>query len=151
MGCRATFGSAAGSLEVDFVRSMIHQPFKSDDKWERDPVWKLLGHASPVRVGLRFADDTVRMARLAGQSRSSWWAHFWAPMPLAGLAVASVVLVISVGLWMDPAFELDSPGVLFDAKLAAVIQDIAESETLIAAVDQLDDFSDTELVSLIGF
>jgi hypothetical protein len=91
------------------------------------------------------------MARLAGQSRSSWSARFWAPMPLAGLAVASVVLVISVGMWMGPAFELGSPDVLFDAKQAAVIQDIAESETLIAAVDQLDDFSDTELVSLIGF
>jgi hypothetical protein len=40
---------------------------------------------------------------------------------------------------------------MFDAKQAAAIQDIADSETLIAAVDHLDEFSDTELVSLIGF
>jgi hypothetical protein len=40
---------------------------------------------------------------------------------------------------------------MLDSQQASKIQDIAETETLITAVDQLDDFSDTELVSLIGF
>ena len=38
-----------------------------------------------------------------------------------------------------------------DSSQAVVIQEIAEAETLIAAVDHLEDFSDNELVSLIGF
>lgn len=40
---------------------------------------------------------------------------------------------------------------MLDSPQAIVIQDIAETETLLAAVDHLDDFSDNELVSLIGF
>jgi len=34
---------------------------------------------------------------------------------------------------------------------AVAIQDIADAETLSAAVDHMDRFSDNELVSLIGF
>jgi hypothetical protein len=41
--------------------------------------------------------------------------------------------------------------VVLDSPQAVAIQDIAETETLIAAVDHLEDFSDRELISLIGF
>ena len=51
--------------------------------------------------------------------------------------------------WSTPDTVLRTT--IADSVQAAEIQDIAETETLIAAVDHLDDFSDTELVSLIGF
>jgi hypothetical protein len=54
------------------------------------------------------------------------------------------------------SFQNDTPAsnnhiTVVDSNAFAEIQEIAETETLISAVDQLDDFSDVELVSLIGF
>ncbi len=116
----------------------------SDDSWESDAVWKLLDQAPPKSAGARFADDTVRAARLAEETKP-WWSRLLSPAPLAGFAAATAALTFAViSLVGTTTPSLDSPQ-------AVAIQDIAETETLIAAVDQLDDFSDNELVSLIGF
>lgn len=130
---------------------MNRDTHQSDDSFENDPVWKLLDQAPPANAGPRFVDDTVRAARLAGQSEP-WWKRVFAPLPLAGLAAASAALVIS----FIPIFSSnpvpDSPVVtVVEAGRAAEIQEIAETEALIAAVDHLDAFSDNELASLIGF
>jgi hypothetical protein len=64
------------------------------------------------------------------------------PLPLSCFPLAlglDQLLMWTTGWW------------LLDTDRAAEIQDIAETETLIAAVDHLDEFSDTELVTLIGF
>lgn len=117
---------------------------------ENDAVWKLLDLAPPVSAGPRFVDDTVRAARLAGR-HGPWWRSFFAPAPLAGLAGAAAL--VTLGLFSLPG----SPGAgdrvrtFADSAQAAEIEDIAETEALIAAADHLDEFSDTELVSLIGF
>ena len=127
---------------------MNRKPLHTDDSWENDAVWKLLDQAPPATAGPRFVDDAVRAARLAGQAEA-WWKRLLAPIPLAGLAGATAALVFSVVSLIGPSTE---SGVgIADSDQAAEIQDIAETETLIAAVDHLDDFSDTELVSLIGF
>ncbi len=47
--------------------------------------------------------------------------------------------------------ESDAPLAALQSAQAVAIQEIAETETLIAAADHLDDFSDKELISLIGF
>jgi hypothetical protein len=125
---------------------MNHKPHNHDDSWENDAVWKLLDQAPPASASARFVEGTVRAARLAGQSRP-WWQRLFAPAPLAGLAAATATLVFSVVSMVGPA---PAPALLH-VKPLATSQDIAETATLLAAADQLDDFSDTELVSLIGF
>ncbi|MEO5715284.1 MAG: hypothetical protein ABIT37_17530 [Luteolibacter sp.] len=119
-----------------------------DDSWESDAVWQLLDQAAPKAASARFADDVVRAARLAGEVKP-WWSRLLSPAPLAGLAAATAALAFSAFSLFGPSAGtyVDVP----DSPQAANIQEIAETETLIAAVDHLDDFSDTELVSLIGF
>ena len=129
---------------------MNRKPSQTDESWETDAVWKLLDQAPPATAGPRFVDNTMRAARLANQRRS-WWKLLLSPVPLAGLAAASAAIVISVVSLLPHAPQPVTQSAQVDAKQAAAIQDIAQTETLIAAADHLDDFSDTELVSRIGF
>ena len=147
----ATFGSAEGSFAVNLRSDMNRTPLPSDDSWESDAVWKLLDQAQPLTPGARFVDDTVRAAKLS-QPDKSWWSKLFAPMPLAALAGATAA--VAFGLISIPGpgpAEPSQTAVVIDSQHAVDIQEIAETETLIAATDRLDDFSDTELVSLIGF
>lgn len=73
------------------------------------------------------------------------------PAPLAGFAAATAALTFAVISLVGTTTPSGSQTAVLDSQQAVAIQDIAETETLIAAVDQLDDFSDNELVSLIGF
>lgn len=137
-------------MVVNTLRTMNRKPFNTDESWEQDAVWKLIDQAPPASAGPRFVDDTVRAARLAGQPEA-WWKRLFAPAPLAGLAGATAALVFAVVSLTNPSPETASQTAAYDSEQAAEIQEIAETETLIAAVDHLDDFSDNELVSLIGF
>lgn len=124
---------------------MNRTPRPNDTSWENDPVWKLLDQSPRATAGPHFADDTVRAARLA-RPQPPWWSRLLAPLPLSGLAAAAacVIAVISLQNHTPPASS-DSA-----AKAFAEIQEIAETEALLSAVDDLDKFSDMELVSLIG-
>jgi hypothetical protein len=136
-------------IRVKPVPLMNRNPPSPDDSWESDAVWKLLDQAPPRIAGSRFADDTVRAARLSREAKP-WWSRLLSPAPLTGLAAAA-----ALALAMIPLTGQRSPSsgqaAMPDSPQAVAIQDIAETETLIAAADQLDDFSDNELVSLIGF
>ena len=130
---------------------MNRKPLNHDDSWENDAVWKLLDQAPPASASPRFAERTLRAARLVGPS-PVWWQRLFAPAPLAGLAAATAALAVSVVSWVGPAAPQPAlASAQLHATRVAEIQDIAETETLIAAADQLDDFSDRELVTLIGF
>lgn len=118
-----------------------------DDSWESDAVWKLLEQAPAPKASDRFVENTVRATRLSEDSKP-WWSRLFSPAPLAGLAGVTAALVFTVSSWVGPASRTVVP---LDSPQAVAIQDIAETETLIAAADHLDDFSDRELVSLIGF
>jgi hypothetical protein len=146
----ATFGPAAGFLRVKLLTVMNRTPPPPDDSWETDAVWKLLDQAQPKAAGARFADDTVRTARLSVETKS-WWSRLFSPAPLAGLAAATTALAFAVISLVGPAPTAGIQTAVLDSPQAVAIQDIAETETLIAAADHLDDFSDNELVSLIGF
>jgi hypothetical protein len=129
---------------------MNHNSPLPDDSWESDAVWKLLDQAPRMTAGVCFVDDTVRAARLSVEIKP-WWSRLFSPAPLAGLVAATAVFAFAVVSWLGPS---SGPGLLtgtLDSPQAVAIQDIAETETLLAAVDHLDDFSDNELVSLIGF
>jgi hypothetical protein len=129
---------------------MNRQPHQPEESWENDAVWKLLDQTSPVTASPRFADDTVRAARLAGQP-AVWWKRLFSPAPLAGLAAATAAVAITVLSLTNTNSGPGDETVSVDPAGFAEIQEIAEAETLICAVDHLDDFSDVELVSLIGF
>ena len=121
-----------------------------DDSWESDAIWKLLDQAAPITAGPRFADDTVRAARCAGTPRA-WWQHLFAPIPLAGLATTTAAIAIAVMALNPLPSQKHSPGVAANEESFAGIQELAEAEVLSAAIDNLDNFSDTELACLIGF
>jgi hypothetical protein len=121
-----------------------------DDSWESDAVWKLLDQSPMKTASVRFADDTVRAARLAAEIKP-WWSRLFSPAPLAGLVGTTAALAFAMVSLIGPSPESAAPVAVLNSEHAVAIQDIAETEALIAAVDQLDDFSDNELVSLIGF
>lgn len=126
---------------------MNREPFETDTSWESDAVWKLLDQAPPQKASARFVDDTLRAARLTADIKP-WWSRLFSPVPLAGIAGATAALVFTfVGPTQEPTRTLAAA----DSQQAVAIQEIAETETLIAAADQLENFSDNELVSLIGF
>lgn len=129
---------------------MNRKPLQNDDSWENDAVWKLLEAAPPATAGPRFADDTVRAARLAGQP-APWWNRVFTPAPLAGLAAATAACVIAVISLRNDTPANGDHSAQSAASAFAEIQEIAETEALLCAVDDLDQFSDMELASLIGF
>lgn len=131
------------------VLPMNRKPTTPDDSWESDAVWKLLDQAPPKTASSRFTDDTLRAVRLA-PAGESWWSRLLSPAPLAGLAAAAAVTLAFISLTGSNP-EASSLAAVINSPQAVAIEDIAETETLIAAADQLDDFSDNELVSLIGF
>lgn len=121
------------------------------ESWESDAVWDLLEKAPPVTASHRFTDEVVRSAR-TDAGMKSWWHRIFSPAPLIGIATVTAAVALAVVSLVQPethaaphiAVNLNSPQ-------AVAIQDIAETEALIAAADRLDDYSDNELVSLIGF
>ncbi len=132
---------------------MNRTPMPPDDSWESDAVWNLLDQAPPKTAGARFTNDVVRAARLLPEEKP-WWSRLVSPAPLAGLAGAAAitaVMAFAAFTLMAPTGNPGSQALVTDSDQAVAIQDIAETETLIEAADQLDDFSDNELVSLIGF
>ena len=129
---------------------MNTKPLPPDDSWESDAIWKLLDQVGPRTAPARFTDDVVRAARLAG-TPGGWWQRLFAPAPLAGLAATCAALVIAV-LALHPApVHPAGPVAAAPDEAFAGIQELAEAEVLSAAVDNLDNFTDTELVCLIGF
>ena len=131
---------------------MNRKPLPNDNSWESDAVWKLLDQAAPNKARSRFAEDTVRAARLAGQDPIAWWQRWLTPLPLGGLAAAAAALVIAF-----VALQQTNPGAPRDVVSSpandepfAEMQELAEAETLSAAADHLEDFTDSELVCLIG-
>ena len=129
---------------------MNHNSMPPDDSWESDAVWQLLDQAPPKLAAAQFTNDTVRAARLTATARP-WWSHFISPASLAGLAATTAALAFAIVSLVGPTKVSGSQIAMLDSPQAVAIQDIAETETLIAAADQLDDFSDNELVGLIGF
>lgn len=125
----------------------------SSDEWdEDDATWKLLGKAAPTEVRSRFTDDAVRAVKLLPEAdpwftKVSFFAS-WAAVAACG------VFAVSFFLNENDRGESSAPVV---AEVAEEQQDwesmeeMADAEMLLAAVDHLDQFSDQELVSLIGF
>ncbi len=130
----------------------------NDDSWENDAVWDLIEKAAPAAARPSFADDVVRLAKLA-PAAEPWWKRILSPAPFAGIAAAAAAIALAFSYFsggMGPAPALDGPSLALVEPAAtadpfADIQEIAATETLLAAADHLEDFSDQELVNLVGF
>ena len=131
---------------------MNRKPLPHDDSWEFDAVWKLLDQAAPKTAGSRFAEDTVRTARLAGQGHAAWWQRLFSPLPLGGLAAAAAAMAIAILSLPHPTptVPVADVGSSASEEPFAEMQELADAEALRAAVDHLDKFTDSELVCLIG-
>ncbi len=115
-------------------------------------MWDLLAKSPTTQAGPNFVSDTVRLARLTEQDQP-WWKRLWKPSPANGLvAVFAACLVFMItGIFHILPDSPSSPEARFDSPQAETIQDIAETEVLIAAADNPGDFSDQELACLLGF
>jgi len=126
---------------------------------ENDSVWKLLGNARTHVAGPRFVDDVVRFSRLHTNRPEPWWARWFTPIPVTACTAAGVAAAVVVGFFaLRPAPVAPSvPALVGVDRLAskeagyAHIQEVLETEMLFAAVEHLDEFSDEELVVLMGF
>ncbi len=142
----ATFASQMGSP----WRKTAPAVMKHDDL-EKDPLWSLLRESPAHKPGRHFAADAVRAARLSSPARP-WWNRALIPLGAGGLLAGAAALVM-VALSLFP----ETPGGSEIAVIAPAresfseIQDGFETEVLIAVADHLGDYSDDELVSLIGF
>ncbi len=145
----ATFGSGQGFPHGKTHQIMKRTPHQTDESFENDRVWELLDQSPPAAPTAHFTSDTVRLARLEGQPEP-WWKKLISPAPIAGLATATAAVALAVVLLTGPQND-PAPVVDYTSPQAETIQDIAETEMLIAASDNLQEFSDEELICLIGF
>lgn len=133
---------------------MKHQA-TSTDAIEHDPVWQLVEQSPmPIASGA-FSDRVVRAAREGSSAAPSaaWRQSRWWVAPIgAAAALALAVWLGSGGSGLQPAGEQHaSPRFVQSDPSMAELQAIAETEALVIASDHMDDFSDYELVSLMGF
>lgn len=118
---------------------------------DKDPVWDLLRQSPSSRPGPNFAANVARAARLAEPAKP-WWSPIWIPASL-GAALAGGVALVAVVVTLRTEPNSGNPvltAVPADSSLAD-LQENYEAEVLLAASDHLADYSDEELVTLIGF
>ncbi len=124
-----------------------------DEAWETDAVWKLLDMVPAAPADSRFVDDVVRAARVDGPPKP-WWHKFLSPAPIIGFASATVAVVLCFSLLKlatPHAAVVVQPPHKVPAESFGDIQVAADQEMLLAASDRLDEISDGELVSLLGY
>ena len=120
---------------------------------ERDPVWELLRESAAHRPGPNFAANVVRAARLEGQAKP-WWSKILIPASIGGALTAAAAMVAVVVSLQTASTPSGNGKVLVNEGTHASfadLQDNLETEVFLAASEQLGDYSDEELVSMIGF
>ena len=116
---------------------------------ESDPVWDLIDKAPTQPASVHFARETVQLVRQAREPRESWWQKLMTPVQLTGLAAAAVAVALVIGFGFPGAGN--GKVVTSNGEKAAALTEILETEMLMAAADNPSEFSDQELVYLLGF
>jgi hypothetical protein len=118
---------------------------------EKDPVWELLRQSPSRRPAPDFAIKVARAARLESPARP-WWSKLWIPASVgASLAGAAALVAVVASLQTGPATTPPEITVTAPDSSLAELQENYETEVLLAASDHLANYSDEELVALIGF
>lgn len=115
-----------------------------------DPVWDLLRRSPSSPVSAGFADRVVMAARQSDARTSPFWSRTRLMVSAASGMAAIFAIAAMVMVLPDPVpVMVQQPPDAPDA--FASLDEVASQEMLLAATDHLGEFSDTELVSLIGF
>jgi len=115
-----------------------------------DPVWDLLRQSPATNVSAGFADRVAVAAREADAMVAPFWSRARAMMTAVAAAAAALVVAVTWVALPEPMPVVVHP--LPDSSDAfAPLDEVASQEMLLAATDHLGEFSDTELVDLIGF
>lgn len=118
---------------------------------DQDPVWDLLRQSPSLRPGPNFAANVARAARLE-ESTKPWWAKLWIPASVGGALAGAAALVAVVFTLQSGTNPIGATVITTPANSSlADLQENYETEVLLAASDHLADYSDEELVALIGF
>jgi len=139
-----------------------------NEHWdENDATWLLLGKAAPKQASRGFADDVVRAVRLLPEADSVWPRI----LKFSRWSLAAACLVLAVTMFIDPiknGSAIVDHGLPTDAEVPIrvsnkvpeianndaqwkQIEDVAQAELLAAAADHLEEFSDEDLITMIGF
>jgi len=125
---------------------------ENENEWDADDAtWKLLGEAETHHASARFADDALRAVKLLPEA-DPWWPKVLSFSPWGAVAVCGVLAAFTFIHSPYDDIRKISPMVTVSAEEKWVaIAEVADAEMLAAAADDLDSFSDQELVSLVGF
>jgi hypothetical protein len=118
---------------------------------DKDPVWDLLRQSPSQRPGPNFAANGARAARLE-TAAPPWWSRLWIPASI-GAALTGAAALVAVVLTLQSPSESAGPMVTTlpaDSSLSD-LQENYEAEVLLAASEHLANFSDEELVTMVGF
>jgi hypothetical protein len=141
-----------------------------EDELTSDPVWDLLrksastmanpsfanpSFANPSFANPSFADRVLRAVRQQEKPQTLLQRLFAPPAlsySLTGLATAAAALALAAVFFVKPHVNSGTA----KSKIPSIdefadLDEVASQEMLSAATDHLNEFSDTELVSLIGF
>jgi hypothetical protein len=136
-------------------RSSAQEASAADSDLHDDPIWDLLRQSPGVQASPQFADRVMRQIRTqeatALGGMAAWWQRFFAPKVLWSCGAAAAIALgsyVAVTLVPEPQGTLV---VQHDVDEFASLEEVANQELLLAATDHLNDFSDTELVSLISY
>lgn len=120
---------------------------------EADPVWDLIDQAPTQPASAEFVRKTVQMVREQRQQQT-WWQRWLASArrrpsaSIAGLAAAAACVAFAFTL-LPPKDQ--APGeITLDSPQAEEIQEAIATEMLMAAAENPSEFSDQELVVLLG-
>jgi hypothetical protein len=122
------------------------------DDLEKDALWDLLRQSPGQRPRPSFATDVVRAARLSPPEKP-WWLRVLVPLSTGGVLAGAAAMVIVTLSMQDPGGKAVAPVAVKagTSQSIADVQDFAEGQVLAVAADHLSDYSDDELVSLVGF
>jgi hypothetical protein len=137
------------------MMNTIKRDTNGQDDLTTDHVWDLLRKSPSAVADPSFADRVLRAVRQQEKPQFLWQRLFAPPVrsySLAGLgAVAAVLAVAAVFLVKPPVDSGIANSNVPTIDAFADLDEVASQEMLSAATDHLNEFSDTELVSLIGF
>ncbi len=123
---------------------------KHNDEWrEGDETWQLLGKAAPKQASGRFADDVVRAVRLLPEADPVWPRI----LKFSRWTLVAACVVLAASIFIDPleTGPVKAPTVADKEAQWEQIEHVAQAELLAAAAEHLDEFSDQDLVTMIGF
>ncbi len=139
--------------EVESDGQITDSAYQSHD-WENDPVWDLLQQGEPIHASAGFVDRVVHAIQAEGSTDASFWSggrKYVAALLAAAACLAAFLMIPNQSDRGVRPIATDGKNQVHEVvETFADLQAETDQEMLLAAVDHLHDFSDTELVTLIG-